>query len=111
MAVTPAAAAAAAVLLSSCCCCGNADGGRWRALHHQLQSLFAPTMVSVWIEWNKDLTKDMLHVYASHHGAARDQPAQLELNITKVATGATTSQLFTLNATVGATAAIAPVVT
>lgn len=65
---------------------GSLDyGGRWRALHHSLQAVFAPTLVSVWVE-----DGHTLHVYASHHGAvdAGDEAnLQVQVNITHVDTG------------------------
>ena len=46
---------------------GSLDyGGRWRALHHVCVDVFAPTVVSVWL----DSSSGAAQVYASHHGAA-----------------------------------------
>ena len=67
---------------------GSLDyGGRWRSLHHNLQSIFAPTVVSVWV----DNSTAALHVYASHHGAAGTSKNQVEVNVTSIATGAVLS--------------------
>ena len=71
---------------------GSLDyGGRWRALHYNLQNLFAPTVVSVWI----DNSTAALHVYASHHGASVSAASQVEVNVTDVATGVVTSSKVT----------------
>ena len=85
---------------------GSLDyGGRWRALHHSLQAIFAPTLASVFVD------AGTLRVYASHHGSALTgaDKAQLELNITNVATGAARSRMHTLSGIQGKSAAIAPV--
>jgi hypothetical protein len=63
---------------------GSLDyGGRWRSLHHSLQTAFAPTVVSVWV----DNTTAALHVYASHHGAPVSRKSVIEVNVTSVSTG------------------------
>ena len=65
---------------------GSLDyGGRWRSLHHSLQTAFAPTVVSVWV----DNTTAALHVYASHHGAPVSvrSRSSIEVNVTSVSTG------------------------
>ena len=66
---------------------GSLDyGGRWRALHHGLQALYAPTVVSLWVEENQTA-----HVHASHHGVVpvgEQTPTLLiEVNVTAVADG------------------------
>lgn len=74
---------------------GSLDyGGRWRALHHVFQAVFAPTVVSVWVDGAT------LRVYGSHHGAAAQAAmgggggggatTSIEINVTSVATGAST---------------------
>lgn len=65
---------------------GSLDyGGRWRALHHSLQTLFAPTVVSVWV----DGPSGMVRVYASHHASFATVPRsrQIEVNVTSIWTG------------------------
>ena len=69
---------------------GSLDyGGRWRALHHELQNLFAPSVTSVWV----DGANKLVHIYGSHHGFVADLPAGggnallVEINITDIATG------------------------
>ena len=86
---------------------GSLDyGGRWRALHHNLQPIFAPTVVSVWV----DNSTAALHVYASHHGiAAAATKSQVEVNVTSIATGAVlSSRLVAGIATSDGSAAIRP---
>ena len=69
---------------------GSLDyGGRWRALHHNLQTLFAPTVVSVWVDTSA------LHVYASHHGATLSSASAVEVNVTNVATAVVVSSRVT----------------
>jgi beta-mannosidase len=71
---------------------GSLDyGGRWRALHHHLQALFAPTVVSVWV----DNSTEALHVYVSHHGSSPTSASQVEVNVTSIATGLVTSSRVT----------------
>eukprot|EP01052_Picozoa_sp_SAG31_P033034 SAG31_NODE_3684_length_3989_cov_2.709512_1_plen_337_part_00 len=63
---------------------GSLDyGGRWRSLHHNLQTIFAPTLVSVWV----DNSTAALHIYISHQGAPPAHESQVEVNVTTVATG------------------------
>jgi beta-mannosidase len=62
---------------------GSLDyGGRWRALHHSMQSLLAPTLVSVWLDGAT------LRVYGSHHGTPAAAADRVEVNVTDIATGA-----------------------
>ena len=71
---------------------GSLDyGGRWRALHHNLQTLFAPTVVSVWV----DNSTSVLHVYVSHHGSSPTSASQVEVNVTSIATGEVASSRVT----------------
>ena len=84
---------------------GSLDyGGRWRALHHSLQAVFAPTVASVWVDGQT------LRVYASHHGAASATPLRIEVNVTNVATGAVSSAKV-FHASIAGTAVIAPLTT
>lgn len=69
---------------------GSLDyGGRWRALHHSLQTQFAATVVSVWVDTSA------LYVYASHHGAAPASASTVEVNVTNVATAVVASSRVT----------------
>eukprot|EP00756_Hemistasia_phaeocysticola_P048317 Hpha_TRINITY_DN22747_c0_g1::TRINITY_DN22747_c0_g1_i1::g.34296::m.34296/K01192/E3.2.1.25, MANBA, manB; beta-mannosidase len=65
---------------------GSLDyGGRWRPLHHCLQGVLAPSVVSVWQDGST------LRIYGSHHAApaAGDAPStRVEINVTAIATGA-----------------------
>jgi beta-mannosidase len=89
---------------------GSLDyGGRWRALHHSLQGVFAPTMASIWL----DGVQQVVNVYGSHHGALLADPAAdgtallVEINVTRVATGAVT-QSHTVRWTPASTATVHP---
>lgn len=88
---------------------GSLDyGGRWRALHHNLQTTFAPTVVSVWV----DNSTEALHVYASHHGASPAARRQVEVNVTTVATGGVTvSKVMEAIGTADGSTAIRPLLT
>ena len=68
---------------------GSLDyGGRWRPLHHSFQAVLAPTIVSVWVDGTT------LRVFGSHQGAKHtgtSASTKVEINVTDVATGATTA--------------------
>jgi len=68
---------------------GSLDyGGRWRALHHSLQAVFAPSVVSVWVNNTVD-NKTVVNIYGSHHGSVPDAGVvQVEVNVTSIVTGA-----------------------
>ena len=68
---------------------GSLDyGGRWRALHHSLQAVFAPTLVSLWVGPEGE-GEDAVRVHGSQHGAMATEgvPLSVEVNITAVADG------------------------
>lgn len=84
---------------------GSLDyGGRWRALQHSLQAVFAPTLVSVWL----DQASKSAQIYGSHHGASRTTGLVVEVNITSIATGEVSLHTSTSWSADG-TAFIAPV--
>jgi beta-mannosidase len=77
---------------------GSLDyGGRWRALHHSLQAIFAPSLVSVWIDdqsvgGTTGGGMQTVNIYGSHHGTVGDSGmVKVEVNVTNIATGAVSS--------------------
>jgi beta-mannosidase len=83
---------------------GSLDyGGRWRALQHSLQAVFAPTLVSLWL----DHASGTAQVYGSHHGAVESGLA-IEVNVTSIVTGKVSSHVLK-NWSAPGTAFVAPV--